>query len=708
MISCSGKNKPKSLKAARMISFREINKPKSLKAARVVSCSGKNGQNSLKATRMRSCSGINEPKSLKVARVFSCSGINKPKSLKAARVFSCSGINGPKSLKAARMLSFSGINKPKCLKVARMRSCSGINKPKSLKAARMISCSGINKPKSLKATRMISCSGINKPKSLKTARMISFSEINKPKSLKAARMISCSGINKPKSLKTARMISFSEINKPKSLKAARMISFREINKPKSLKAARMISFREINKPKSLKAARVVSCSGKNGQNSLKATRMRSYGAENEQKSLKAARMHSCSAKKEPKRPAELCSVRQVVMKVQASGQQLCLLVLRAEDYEVAVSEGMDLVALARAHRGEDCARPRLCHISRVPGLGLGLGIIPIEGERGRYYLSPVREGPAEKAGVQPGDRLIWMNGSMVSTLTHSALAKMFRKSAEHVTIMVIDSRSEASYARRRLPILPAFASVHNLPHRPKTLHLVQGPQGYGFLLRQEKLSSGRIAHLMREVDPHSPAELSGMEDGDLLLAVNGEQAENREHEDIVSKIRQSGQQVTLTTISIQGRDYYTQLGFSPLLFYDQTNPKRESFPEPTLPRRDLPSNSPCPRLCVLHREGTGFGFNLACVQNRTGTYISQVVEGGAGEKAGLWEGDVVVEVNGQKVEEEHFEEVLRTIKKAGSPLRLLVLERAGYEKLRKSGLTISCGLISHSMQVPDSTQDCFV
>uniref|UniRef100_A0A3B1K3H5 Na(+)/H(+) exchange regulatory cofactor NHE-RF3-like n=1 Tax=Astyanax mexicanus TaxID=7994 RepID=A0A3B1K3H5_ASTMX len=398
----------------------------------------------------------------------------------------------------------------------------------------------------------------------------------------------------------------------------------------------------------------------------------------------------------------------VVMKVQASGQQLCLLVLRAEDYEVAVSEGMDLVALARAHRGEDCARPRLCHISRVPGLGLGLGIIPIEGERGRYYLSPVREGPAEKAGVQPGDRLIWMNGSMVSTLTHSALAKMFRKSAEHVTIMVIDSRSEASYARRRLPILPAFASVHNLPHRPKTLHLVQGPQGYGFLLRQEKLSSGRIAHLMREVDPHSPAELSGMEDGDLLLAVNGEQAENREHEDIVSKIRQSGQQVTLTTISIQGRDYYTQLGFSPLLFYDQTNPKRESFPEPTLPRRDLPSNSPCPRLCVLHREGTGFGFNLACVQNRTGTYISQVVEGGAGEKAGLWEGDVVVEVNGQKVEEEHFEEVLRTIKKAGSPLRLLVLERAGYEKLRKSGLTISCGLISHSMQVPDSTQDCFV
>lgn len=147
------------------------------------------------------------------------------------------------------------------------------------------------------------------------------------------------------------------------------------------------------------------------------------------------------------------------------------------------------------------------------------------GKRGKYYLSLVSEGPAERAGVQAGDRLLSINGVMVSKLTHSALMKMvglygihpfktcsrqncccflfcfyfclfffsqFKKCCEYVTILVIDGRSEESYMRRRLPILPTFASTHNLPHRPKTLHLTQGPEGYGFLLRQERLTMGRI------------------------------------------------------------------------------------------------------------------------------------------------------------------------------------------------------------------------
>ncbi|KAG1951628.1 Na(+)/H(+) exchange regulatory cofactor NHE-RF3 [Pimephales promelas] len=401
----------------------------------------------------------------------------------------------------------------------------------------------------------------------------------------------------------------------------------------------------------------------------------------------------------------------VVLKVQASGLKLYLLVLSAQDYEFAVSERRDLMLLARAyHPVEGCSRPRLCYITKEPGSGLGLSIIPIEGERGCYRLSPVNDGSAERAGVQNGDRLIWINGVMVSALTYAALSKMVKKCGDHLTVLVIDSRSEKSYNRLRLPIIPAFAKTHNLPYRPKTLHLTQGPQGYGFLLRQEKLRSGCIAHVLREIDPCSPAETAGMEDGELVLAVNGEQVEDAEHEGIVSKIRQSGQQVTLTTISIPGRDYYTQLGISPLLFYEDQIPKREQFSKPLPLHHEGHQNPAQPRLCVLQKERSGFGFNLGCVQNKPGTYIGQVMAGSAGQRAGLCDWDVVVEVNGQNVEEEYFDEVVRLIKEGGTTLRLLVVEGIGYEKLRNtrqtSGLKTSQTLSSN--EVPETSQDDFV
>lgn len=66
--------------------------------------------------------------------------------------------------------------------------------------------------------------------------------------------------------------------------------------------------------------------------------------------------------------------------------------------------------------------------------------------------------------------------------------------------------------------------------------------------------------------------------------------------------------------------------------------------------------------------------------------------GSAGERAGLCEGDVVVEVNGQNVEEEYFDEVVRLIKEGGSPLSLLVMEGLGYEKLRNARQTVSSRL----------------
>lgn len=61
------------------------------------------------------------------------------------------------------------------------------------------------------------------------------------------------------------------------------------------------------------------------------------------------------------------------------------------------------------------------------------------------------------------------------------------------------------------------------------------------------------------MDRGSPAERAGMQDGELLLEINGESVETLTHEEIVDRVRQSGQQVSLTTITSQGLDFYTQV-----------------------------------------------------------------------------------------------------------------------------------------------------
>lgn len=66
--------------------------------------------------------------------------------------------------------------------------------------------------------------------------------------------------------------------------------------------------------------------------------------------------------------------------------------------------------------------------------------------------------------------------------------------------------------------------------------------------------------MVREVDADSPAEMADIKDGELLLEVNGESVDHLSHEKVVSKIRDSGQQVSFTTMTLEGQDFYTKVG----------------------------------------------------------------------------------------------------------------------------------------------------
>lgn len=65
---------------------------------------------------------------------------------------------------------------------------------------------------------------------------------------------------------------------------------------------------------------------------------------------------------------------------------------------------------------------------------------------------------------------------------------------------------------------------------------------------------------MRELESGSPAERAGLKDGDLLLEVNGESVGSLKHQEVVGRVRQSGQKVSVTTITPQGLEFYAKVG----------------------------------------------------------------------------------------------------------------------------------------------------
>ncbi|KAM3923901.1 Na(+)/H(+) exchange regulatory cofactor NHE-RF4 [Leptodactylus fuscus] len=275
----------------------------------------------------------------------------------------------------------------------------------------------------------------------------------------------------------------------------------------------------------------------------------------------------------------------VVQKVKASGSRLSLTVLDEASYEKLRADKMSPISILSNYIPESCPRPKLCLV-RNEGKGFGFTTSATGGVRGTFQLTVEDGGAAQKAGVPQGARLLEVNGENIVSFTMSQLTKKVQQSGSRVVLLVLDSSAWGEYESRGVTPSLAFAETSSLLYQPRKLHLVRCPQGYGFLLRQEKCLGGH-GQFLRELDPGLPAEVAGMREGDRLLAVNGQNVEGLEHDDIVSLIQASGKQVTLLVISNEGDRFYSEIGTSPLLFYEDKN--RDKVSKVDKMSRELPS-----------------------------------------------------------------------------------------------------------------------
>ncbi|XP_006895703.1 PREDICTED: Na(+)/H(+) exchange regulatory cofactor NHE-RF4 [Elephantulus edwardii] len=369
----------------------------------------------------------------------------------------------------------------------------------------------------------------------------------------------------------------------------------------------------------------------------------------------------------------------VVRCIRASGPRVLLTVLARHVHDVARTlQGDNVHCCPCLGPG---VRPRLCHIVKDKG---GFGFSVTHGEHGPYWLVLNSGGAAERAGVPPGARLLEVNGVSVERIAHRQLRKLWQH-GKHVTLLVAGPEVEEKCRQLRMPLAAPLAEGWALPTRPRCLHIKKGPQGFGFLLREEKSLGGRQGHFLREVNRGLPAEEAGMQAGDRLVAVGGESVEGLSHEETVSRIRAQGSCISLIVVDPEADRFFSMVRLSPLLFLEGT--EALASPEDTLsaplvetsglPPEDtpvLPALSGSKRCFLYPGLGGGYGFQLSCGPE-VPIVISQVTPGSSAAWAGLQAGDVILEVNEHPVGAENDPASLRKLFETKPPLCLKLAAR---------------------------------
>ncbi|KAB0389914.1 hypothetical protein E2I00_008589 [Balaenoptera physalus] len=362
----------------------------------------------------------------------------------------------------------------------------------------------------------------------------------------------------------------------------------------------------------------------------------------------------------------------VIRRIRASGPRVLLTVLAQHVHEVALAQqGNDAHLCPTLGRG---VRPRLCHVVKDEG---GFGFSITQGHRGPFWLVLSTGGAAERAGVPPGARLLEVNGVSVEKFTHNQLSKKLWQSGKQVTLLVAGPEVEEQCRQLGMPLAAPLAEGWALPTKPRCLHLEKGPQGFGFMLREEKGLDGRLGEwepwgrgwkvglgvgtqvyiytsqctqlywgsvgrssedvcipgqFLWEVDPGLPAEKAGMQAGDRLVAVAGESVEGLGHEETVTDAP--------GTLDL--------LNHLPL---DKSS--SASLPEPQYTQQTFPW---CYKLYIPP--------------------FHQVTLGGSAARAGLQMGDVILEVNGYPMGGENDLERLQQLAEAEPPLCLKLAARS--------------------------------
>uniref|UniRef100_A0A8D2L6H0 PATJ crumbs cell polarity complex component n=1 Tax=Varanus komodoensis TaxID=61221 RepID=A0A8D2L6H0_VARKO len=320
------------------------------------------------------------------------------------------------------------------------------------------------------------------------------------------------------------------------------------------------------------------------------------------------------------------------------------------------------------------------------GLGLSLAGNKDRSRMSIFVVGISPDGPAGKDGrMHTGDELLEINNQILYGRSHQNASAIIKSAPSKVKLVFIrnddavnqmavapfplpsSSQSSTEYlfslfAGSFPPPLTDPATCPIVPGQEMVIEISKGRSGLGLSIVGGK-DTPLDAIVIHEVyEEGAAARDDRLWAGDQILEVNGIDLRNASHEDAITALRQTPQQVQL------------------VVYRDEAHYKDEE-------------NLEIFHVDLQRKMGRGLGLSIVGKRNGSGVFISDIVRGGATDLDGrLIQGDQILSVNGEDVRHAS-QEVVATILKCAQGLVHLEIGRL------KAGSWLSSRKTSQNSQI---------
>lgn len=355
-------------------------------------------------------------------------------------------------------------------------------------------------------------------------------------------------------------------------------------------------------------------------------------------------------------------------------------------------------------------------LRQTGGLGIsiagGKGSTPYKGDDEGIFISRVsEEGPAARAGVKVGDKLLEVNGvdlhgeehhTAVEALRNSGAAVVMTVLREHMVepenaITTTPLRPEDDYFPRErrssgLPFLldPASPAVSAGPMLRLATCLARNDKGLGFSIAGGKGSTlyrvGDTGIFISRIAEGGAAHRDNiMHVGDRVISINGIDMTEARHDQAVALLTGTSPTITL----LVERDQAVAGGASPRTRpHSPPPPEQSDSPEQEEGDEHLGNHLNCPmedeypiEEVTMIKAGGPLGLSIVGGSdhashpfgvNEPGVFISKVIHNGLASQSGLRVGDRILEVNTIDLRHATHQEAVRALLSNKQEIRMLV------------------------------------